>query len=201
MAKLIHLGFQKTCMAFRPATERNYTSMLRLFSVFTIIMKLNIFNLSPLMILVYLQFLESNHTSASAMADHLSAIKAKLSLFSISVYMFQDPRIKYFQKAMIHHKPFKVQLKKIIDINTLQLMVRTCDSTFMGQVFKAIYTMAFFTFLRLSNLVTHSVHKYSPLYHLARGDIIFAHPGMHVLIKWSKTILTRNIVKILKFLS
>ena len=116
----------------------------------------------------------------------------------VPIHIFQDPRIKYFQKAMILHKPFKVQLKKIIDINTLQLMVRTCDSTYMGQVFKAIYTLAFFSFLRLSNLVPHSARAFSPLYHLSRGDIIFAKPGMHVLIKWSKTIQARNTVKILK---
>ena len=70
------------------------------------------------------------------MANHLAAIKAKLLLAGISVHIFQDPRIKYFQKAMTLHRPFKAQLKKIIDIDTLQLLVRTCDSTYMGQVFK-----------------------------------------------------------------
>ena len=146
------------------------------------------------MIIAYLQFLESNNTSGSAMANHLSAIKAKLSMLGISIQAFLDPRIKYFQKAMVLHRPFKVQLKKkIIDIDTLHLIVRTCDSTYMGQVFKAVYTLAFFSFLRLSNLVPHSV-----LYHLARGDIIFAKPGIHILIKWSKTLQSRNTVKILK---
>ena len=169
--------------------------MFRLFLAFTIFMKLSVFHLKPLTVLAYLQFLESNHTSASAMANHLSAIKAKLSLYGISVHMFQDPRVKYFQKAMILHKPFKVQLKNIIDINTLQLMVRTCESTYIGQIFKAIYTLAFFSFLRLSNLVPLSGHGFSPV-QLARGDIIFAQPGMHVLIKWSKTMQTRNTVKI-----
>ena len=163
MSKLIHLGLQKTAMAFRPSTNRNYNSMFRLFVAFTIFMQLNIFNLSPLMLLAYLQFLEANNTSSSAMANHLSAIKSKLSLAGIPVHIFQDPRIKYFQKAILLHRPFKVQLKKIIDIDTLQLLVRTCDSTYMGQVFKAVYTMAFFSFLRLSNLVPHSVHKFSPL--------------------------------------
>ena len=125
MAKLVQLGFQKTCMAFRPSTERNYTNMFRLFLAFIIFMKLNLSHLSPLMILAYLQFKETNNTSASTMANHLSAIKAKLSLFGLSIHVFQDPRIKYFQKAMILHKPFKVQLKKIIDITMLQLIVRT----------------------------------------------------------------------------
>ena len=68
----------------------------------------------------------------------------------------------------------------------------------MGQVFKAVYTLAFFSFLRLSNLVPDTVQAFSPLYHLARGDIIFAKPGMLVLIKWSKTLQARNTVKILK---
>ena len=198
MAKLIQLGIQKISMAFRPSTDRNYTSMFRLFLAFTIFMKLNVFQLTPLMILAYLQFLESNNTSSSAMSNHLSAIKAKLSLLGVSIQPFQDSRIKYFQKAMTLHRPFKAQLKKVIDIDTLQLIVRTCDSTYMGQVFKAVYTLAFFSFLRLSNLVPHSVQAFSPLYHLARGDIIVANPGMHIVIKWSKTIQSRNMVKILK---
>ena len=96
------------------------------------------------------------------------------------------------------HRPFKVQLKKIIDIDTLQLIVRTCDSMYMGMVFKAVYTLPFFSFLRLSNLVSHKSADFSPLYHLARADIIFAHPGIQVIIKWSKTMQTRDIVKILK---
>ena len=198
MTKLIQLGIQKTSMAFRPATDRNYTSMFRLFLAFTIFMKLNVFQLTPLMILAYLQFLESNNTSSSSMANHLSAIKAKLSLCSVSTQPFQDPRIKYFQKAMTLHRPFKVQLKKVIDIDTLHFIVRTCDSTYMGQVFKAVYTLAFFSFLRLSNLVPHSVQSFSPLHHLARADIIMAVPGMHIVIKWSKTIQSRHMVKILK---
>ena len=185
-------------MAFRPATDSNYTSMFRLFLAFTVFMKLSIFKLSPLIIVAYLQFLETNKFSPSAMANHISAIKAKLSLYGISVAMFQDPRIKYFHKAMILHQPFKAQLKKIIDIDTLHLIVRICDSMYMGQVFKAVYTLAYFSFLRLSNLVPHTTAQYSPLYHLARADIIFANPGIQVLIKWSKTMQTRNVVKILK---
>ena len=153
-------------MAFRPSTDRNYTSMFRLFLAFTVFMKLSIFNLSPLILIAYIQFLETNHFSPSTMANHMSAIKAKLALFGISTHIFEDQRIKYFHKAMILHQPFKVQLKKIIDIDTLQLIVRTCDSMYMGQVFKAVYTLAYFSF--------------------------------YFFIKWSKTIQTRNVVKILK---
>ena len=154
--------------------------------------------ISPLIVLAYLQFLEFSGFSASAMSNHLSAIKTTLALYGLPTLPFSDPWIKCFQKAIVLHKPFKVQLKKVIDIPTLQLFVRLCDSTYMGQIFKAVYTLAFFSFLRLSNLVPHSQKLYSPLYQLARGDIIFAPPGLHILLKWSKTLQSRNVVKVLK---
>ena len=68
----------------------------------------------------------------------------------------------------------------------------------MGQVFKAVYTIAYFSFLRLSNLVPHSIASFPPLYHLARADIIFAPPGIQIIVKWTKTLQSRNAIKILK---
>ena len=63
---------------------------------------------------------------------------------------------------------------------------------------RRVYTLAYFSFLRLSNLVPHSSKLFSPFYHFARGDIIFAPPGLQVIIKWSKTMQARNVAKILK---
>ena len=42
------------------------------------------------------------------------------------------------------------------------------------------------------------MQKISPLYHLARADIIFAKPGFHIIVKWTKTIQDKKSVKILK---
>ena len=68
----------------------------------------------------------------------------------------------------------------------------------MGQIFKAVYLVAFFSFMRISNLVPHKISAFSPLEQLTRGDVFFASPGLHVLVKWSKTMQTRESVKILK---
>ena len=161
-------------------------------------MQVSLVSLQPMTIIAYLQFLASNGLSSPTLANHLAAIKANLSLYGIPTLIFQDPRIKYFQRAVTLRSSFKPALKSVIDIDTLQLLVRDCDSTYMGQVFKAVYTLAFFSFLRLSNLVPHSIKTFSPLYHLARGDILFANPGLHIIVKWSKTIQDRKSVKILK---
>ena len=198
MSSLLQLGLQKTRMAFRPSTQSQYNSMFRLFLAFLIFMNIHISKVSSLTIIAYLQFLDSNHISSNAMANHLSAIKAKMSIFGLSTSCFKDPRINYFQKSVTLHRPFKASLKTVIDIDTLHLIVRACDFTYMGQIFKAIYTLAFFSFLRLSNLVPHTRNAFSPYYQLARGDVIFAPPGLLLLIKWSKTIQAKNAVKILK---
>ena len=125
-------------MAFRPSTQRNYNSMFRLFIAFTVL---------PLILIAYLQFLYTNKYSATAMANHLSAVKTKLPLLGFSTQPFEDPRIKYFQKALILHRSFKALLKKIIDIDTLQLIVRACDSTYMGRYSKQYIHWLFSHFL------------------------------------------------------
>ena len=137
-------------------------------------MKVPISAITSVVLISYMHFLDANSISPSAMAKHISAMKAKMALCGLSLAMFDDPRMKYFQNAMFLKRPFKANLKKIIDIDTLQLIIKACDFTYMGQIFKAVYTIAFFSFLRLSNLVPHSASKFSPLHQLACGDIILA---------------------------
>ena len=136
--------------------------MFRLFIAFTVFMQVSLFSLQPMIIVAYLQFLASNGLSTPTLGNHLAAIKANRSLYGLPTLIFQDPRIKYFQKAITLRTPFKPSLKSVIDIDTLQLLVRACDFTYMGQVFKGVYTLASFSFLRLSNLVPHSVKDFPP---------------------------------------
>ena len=67
----------------------------------------------------------------------------------------------------------------------------------MGPIFKTVYLLNFFSFLRLSNLVPHCVGDFSPLMHLARGDAIFKPGKTVVLIKLSKTMQKNNQIKLI----
>ena len=165
--------------------------MFRLCLAFTVFMRVTVKAYPPppppptFVLLSYMQCLHSNQVSSLAIPNHMSAIKAKLALFGLPIQTFTRPWFCI------------VRFKTIIDIDTLQLIVRVCHSTYMGQIFKAVYTLAFFSFLRLSNLVPHTEQLCSPLYTLARGDIILDPPGIQLLVKLSKT-LHINRVKILK---
>ena len=151
-------------------------------------MKIQLHQVFPLILWSYLEFLTENIASHTNLANNISAIKACCTIYNLPIQPFQDSRIKYYLKAISLHKPFKVTQKKIVDIHTLQLIVRSCNFTYMGQIYKALYLVAFFSFLRISNLVPHSIQAFSPIHQLAKGDLIFASPGVHIIIKWTKTL-------------
>ena len=116
----------------------------------------------------------------------------------MSISQLLNSIIKYFQKSLTLSRQFTGKIKKIIDIKLLTDIVSLCDTKWMGQIFKALYLVAFFFFLRVSNLVPHKITAFSPLEELTRGDIFFAPPGLHILIKWTKIVQTRDMVKIIK---
>ena len=158
----------------------------------------NLHFLSPQIILAFLEFLTFNKISHAGITNFLSAIKTKLSNFGLDISCFQDPRIKVYNKAILRHSQFNPNIKAIIDIPMLTRLVHQCDSMHMGTIFKAAFLTSFFSFLRISNLVPHSISSFDYMNQLARADVIFAPPGAYILIKWSKTLQFRNKIRIIK---
>ena len=148
-------------------------------------------------LLCFLECLNYNRVKSSLMANYLSAIRANFNIFGLDVAIFQDMQMKYYQRAVQLSAPMNVKLKKIIDIPLLLKVVEQCNFTYMGQVFKPLYLLAFFSILRMSNLVPHSMASFSPLRQLAQGDVIFKSGKIVVLVKWSKTMQYAKDVKLI----
>ena len=68
---------------------------------------------------------------------------------------------------------------------------------YSGPVYKAIFLTGFFGFLRLSNLSPHSAATFDPTRHFTGADVFFTKKFVKLLVKWSKTIQTRDRVEIL----
>ena len=66
-------------------------------------------------------------------------------------------------------------------------IIQACSYFHHPQVFSALYSFLFFSFLRLSNVLPPSIHTFDPSWQLCRGDVIFSTFGATVLLKWSKT--------------
>ena len=48
--------------------------------------------------------------------------------------------------------------------------------------------LAFYAFLRISNIAPPFQCSFDPSKHLVRGDVKVAYPGMHIRLKWAKNI-------------
>ena len=152
--------------------------MFRIFLAFMIFANFPLTSLNPDHILCFLKFLASNKISHSGITNYISAIKTKMAMYGLPVTSFNDPRFRYFSRSLARNSSLKVCLKTIIDIPLLTEMTQVCDSMYMGFVYKAAILLSFFSFLRISNLVPHSIAAFQPLKHLARGDIFFLPPEL-----------------------
>ena len=99
--------------------------------------------------MAFMEFLVSNRALFSSVANHISAVKAMLGLHGFSLSIFQSPKIKLFLRSLQLNCPLAISLPAVIDVHMLQRIVQVCDTMYMGQIYKAIYLLAFFSFLRL----------------------------------------------------
>ena len=198
MSALTDKAKSRLTQAFAASTSKSYLAKFRIFVGFCCFASIDMSPVTPLGILTFLEFLTFNKTSSSGLYNYLSAVKSILSSFGADVSAFSDPRIRLYNRAIMRLTPLNPSIKPIIDIPTLQAMINQTDRMYMGHIFKAAILLSFFSFVRFSNLVPHSISTYDPLKQLARGDIIFAPPGLHMIIKWSKTLQNKDKIKVLK---
>ena len=194
---LLHQATSRLSHAFAESTRKAYATLFRTFVAFTAFMCWDLHQVTVFNLLCFLECLHYNRIKHLQMANYLSAIKTTFLLYGLDVACFMDARLKYYQKSIQIHAPLSVKLKKVIDISLLKSIVDQCDYTYMGQIFKCVYLLSFYSFLRMSNLVPHSVQDYSPLKHLARGDVIFKANKIVLLLKWSKTMQYNNEIKLI----
>ena len=87
---------------------------------------------------------------------------------------------------------FDPTIRPILDVAKLHALLGLCEIVPHSNVFKALYLTCFFSFLRLSNILPHSLSTFDVTRHLARADFITAGSGAVLLVKWSKTIQDRK---------
>ena len=183
--------------AFRPSTQADYASMFRVFLAFCCHMGILMSSVNVKVLLAFLECLNENGVSPNTLSNYVSAIKAKFVIYGLPTKCLESRRIYCYVKSLRINRPLKISRCNIISIEDLYSLVAHCDELYMGQVFKALFLMAFFGFFRLSNLCPHSFDSYDFTRHLSAGDIFFQGNILKVLLKWSKTIQSRDKVKII----
>ena len=108
-----------------------------------------------------------------------------------------DKKLHYFIKSVNINQPLCITKCNIITIEDLYTLVACCDSLYNGEVYKAVFLTTGFGFFRLSNLCPHSCITFDFTRHLALGDIFWDDHSLKILVEWSKTLQSRDKVKII----
>ena len=179
-------------MAFRPATARTYQRMFSDFLGFLVATGLCHHQVTHLHLIMFMQFLSENGLTAANIANYMAGVRAQFIIYDLDTNPFRHDQIQLFSNALKLDRPLQPKSTNVISTDLLEkILLLTQTSQFPIQ-FTALYSLAFFTFLRISNILPHSTVTFDPTRQLARGDVIFTDHGANVIVKWSKTIQNRT---------
>ena len=96
--------------------------------------------------------------------------------------------ITNYIRSISINSAFRPTPRCIFDLPTLYQISISCDILSDPIRHRAIFLTSFYGFLCMSNIAPHSAKQFSVHRHFLRQNLIFADPGAHLVIKWTKTI-------------
>ena len=142
-------------------------------------------------ILTFMEYLHSQNCKVASISNYIAALRSFFILYDLPTAVFKDHKIQYFIKALQLTRPLLLKILPF-SLSTFFLRLWRFNHLEHPHVFTTVYLLAFFSFIRLSNIVPHTRAQYDHTRHLARGDVIFSSTETIILIKWSKTIQFRD---------
>jgi len=178
--------------AYRPRTIRAYSTQFKLFLAFAALMKVS--QLHDLdLLLAFIECLSFNKLSVSTIKNYVSAVKQQFQKFNLPLEQFQNHKIYLMYRSLQINRPLKVTVRGIITISILKQIIQQCQSLQFPALYKALFLTAFYSFLRISNFAAEAAGQFDRSRNLIRNDVIFAAPGAHIIIRWTKIRWTKTL--------
>ena len=143
-------------------------------------------------LLAFMEFLYANAISHRVISNYISSIKLAAKRFDWHLAPFSHHLIHSYLRSIAINSTSLPTPRGIFYLTTLAAISRACNILEDPILFRAAFLLAFFAFLKMSNIPPHSRYKFNTTTHILRQDIIFQDPGAHVLIKWTKTLQDRS---------
>ena len=190
-AMFLDSAWSRVKSSVRPLTARAHITHLRTFLSYLIFMQLPVeFSLHN--IITFLEFLYQSSLSPKVISNYFASIRSMAKFYNIEHSDLSHIAVSRFLRSITINYRFSPTPRGVVDIYTLYRISLACDSLSDPILFRAIFLTAFFAFLRMSNVASHSARAFDPDHHFLRQDLIFADPGGHLLIKWTKTLQSFN---------
>ena len=182
----------RLAQAYRPATRAHMRSAMKKFLAFTVEFRLDIQLLQQQDILSYIEYLVIQGLKYTTIINNLSLLKNTFRMRGLPVYLLESVNIKLMLRACSITMDFHPSIRNIITLQILHKIIAACRILGQPLLYRSLFLLAFFGFLRISNCVPRSSRAFDPSRQLARGDVILTSPGLQIIVKWTKTIQQRN---------
>ena len=165
--------------------------MFQLFLAFLVVVDLSLPAISSLDVLAFMEYLAQSGMSPDNITNHITAIRSMSIIYGLDTTPFRDQRVPLFVKSLKINRPLAPVVKIVIDHTLLLQIVTVSAHLQFPLVYKSLYLLALFSFLKISNILPHAVKKFDKSRHLCVGDLVFASQRDVIIVKWSKTLQDR----------
>ena len=159
-------------------------SKFRLFLAFIIWYQVPLVHVDT--ILSFLEFLTQNGSRTQSLTSYVSVLRHYFKLYDVDTTPLDHGKVHLFVKSVSINSTYTPRFETYLTIPLLLKLVKACDQLRFGYVYKSIFLLAYFDFLRSSNLAPSSSKLFDPTHHFLHSDVILGTPGAYIIFKWAK---------------
>ena len=108
----------------------------------------------------FMEYLHGYGMSHSNINNYRTAIRTMCIIYGQDTAFMRDQRIPLFIKSITINRPLKSSLPLIIDDHIPVHMIQIIQNLEYSIVYQALYLLCFFSFLRLFNILPHSINTF-----------------------------------------
>ena len=147
---------------------------------------------------MFFEYLVILGNTVSSLQNYLAVFRHFAKIYDCKTSHLYNRKLDLFLKSVSMNAPYQPKLRPVFTIPDLRRISMHCDAVANGLVYRAIFLLAYFGFFRLSNLVSKSQAAFDVTRQLTIGDVIFGHPGAHILLKWHKAMQASQALKVIQ---
>ena len=189
LASLDHEAAAARADAYAPGTVKNLLTQIWTNLLFCSYADIAFLPISFANLIRYIMFLSRSFTSYTSVLNYINRVRYYHAIHSVPFYHMTDFHVSLtlrgVRKKLIHTPSQKLPITITVLEDIYRLLDLTCDK---HVVLWTAFLVAFFGFLRKSNLVPPSAHKFDQTKHLSRNSFTIMEDGSILLeLTWSKT--------------
>ena len=188
---LVHLesfSARLLALAQAPSTQKNITAHIRSYHKFCELRALEPFPISVGSGILYIAYLVAQNRTYGTILNHLSSLKHAHQLAGYELTWSSDDRFQLLLRGAKRFLGQAVSRKSAITPSILHAASALFNFSIpLHATMWALFLVAFFTFLRKSNLVPDNPRQISPKV-ITRANLVFTPSGANIHVSASKTI-------------